>query len=434
MNGEQALAYGGLAAGVAIVASYPGSPGSGTVETLIDLAKHHAIYVEWSSNERVALEIAIGASIAGRCALVCAKSVGMNVMLDPLMALNFTPVNGGLVILLGDDPGAYGSQNDQDTRQLAPMLEIPILEPSTPAEAFDMMREVFAASERLKTPFIIRITRSFAQQQEPIEITEVPNAVANIGLAREKWRFVPVPKNAVEKQAALHERMEAARDWQEKLLFIFVAKCREILIFEEIEPFVENQIKAIAHDNSLSCKISGKQSGHVSREGELFRWQIQEVLSRFIPNFVPANYYSREQESLEFPKKKSYCSNCRYGEVLDILESAATELQQMPVLIGDPGCLLTIADRLDAKYAIGSAVGVADGISKAGAGERAIAIFGDSSFFHSTLPAICNSVHNHSNIIMVVLDNHSTMTSGLQPNPGTGKNALGRKAPNLICH
>jgi indolepyruvate ferredoxin oxidoreductase alpha subunit len=151
LNGDQAFAYGALAAGVEMVTSYPGSPSSGTVEFLIPEAKKYNIYLEWSANERVALEMAIGASIAGRRALVCTKSVGMNVMLDPLMALNLTPVKGGLVILLGDDPGGYGSQNDQDTRPLATMVEMPMMEPATPSEAYEMILEAFTLSERFST-------------------------------------------------------------------------------------------------------------------------------------------------------------------------------------------------------------------------------------------------------------------------------------------
>ena len=135
LNGDQAMGYGALVSGVKFVGGYPGSPSSEALEYLIPFARPQGIHIEWSSNERVAMEMAIGASIAGHRALVCVKSVGMNVMVDPLMALNLTPVNGGLVILLGDDPGGYGSQNDQDTRNLAPMLEMPMMEPATRRKA-----------------------------------------------------------------------------------------------------------------------------------------------------------------------------------------------------------------------------------------------------------------------------------------------------------
>ena len=481
LNGDRAIAYGALDSGVKLVTSYPGSPSSGTVETLIGLAKEHNIYVEWSSNEKVAMDMGIGASIAGRRALVCTKSVGLNVMIDPLMALNLTPVNGGLVILLGDDPGGYGSQNDQDSRALAASLEMPLMEPATPAEAYAMVNEAFRISEKFHTAVIIRETRSFSQQEEPVSVSDRPYREVDIGLVRETFRFVPVPANAVEKHRALHKTIESLADWTENTPFNqvtgsgkkgvicagfayrklcdvmgeespkgfrllklgipyplprnkianFLKDCQEVLVIEETEPFLESHIKAVAHDTHCSAEIIGKQNPHIPQEGEVFRWQIQLALAGFIQEFVPAREYSKKNEAEERPKKKNHCAACRYDEVLDRLEEAAKSLGQKPVIVGDPGCLVTVAARLDAKYALGSAVGVADGLSKAGIDERAVAIFGDSSFFHSALPAICNAAHNRSNILMVVLDNEATATSGFQPHPGVGKNAMGQEVSSL---
>ena len=283
----------------------------------------------------------IGASIAGRRALVCVKNVGMNAIVDPLMALTLTPVHGGLVILLGDDPGGYGSQNDQDTRPLATMLEMPLLEPATPAEGFAMMPAAFDASERLQMPVIVRVTRSFTQQTEPVDIAAPPYPQPDLGLAREPWRFVPIPRNVVEKHRALHDRWAAACRWvgdlpsagstgagagassgpgsptascstswarsmvgtrdlrllklgvlhplPEEIVARFLAHCDEVLILEENEPFLEVQLRALAHAHDLRVRIVGKQTGHVAREGELFRWQIQQSLERFLPGFVPAH-------------------------------------------------------------------------------------------------------------------------------------------------
>jgi indolepyruvate ferredoxin oxidoreductase alpha subunit len=481
VNGDEAMAYGALAAGVKLVTGYPGSPSSGTVEALIGLAQVHELDIEWSSNEKVAMELAIGASIAGRRALVCVKSVGMNAMLDPLMVLNITPVHGGLVILLGDDPGGYGSQNDQDTRALAPLLQVPWLEPAGPAEGFAVMREAFEASERLQLPIIVRETRSFTLQTEPIDVPEEPHRQPNLGLARERWRFVPVPSNVVEKNSALHARLPDVCRWVEGLPFNqicgdgprgiaaagfayrklrdvlgteppegirllklgslyplpeelaarFLSDCRDVLVLEENEPYLEDRLKAVAHDHKLSTKVLGKLTGHVPREGELFRWQIHQTLTRFLPGFVPAREYRQEDEAEERPLRENHCAGCRYGEILDALQAAADETGQELVLVGDPGCLATVAERLDAKYAIGSAVGVANGMSRAGIAGRAVALFGDSSFFHTTIPAICNAVVNRSDILMIVLDNRATVTSGFQPNPGVGRDALGRPAPEL---
>src|SRR5262249_6821035 len=158
--------------------------------------------------------------------------------------------------------------------------------------------------------------------------------------------------------------------------------------------------------------------GHLPREGELFRWQIQQALGRFLPGFHPSRSYREEDEAGERPKREKHCAGCRFGAGPDALRDGAPGGRQELVLVGGPGCLAPVADRLDAKYAIGSAVGVADGVSKAGVPARAVALFGDSSFFHTTLPAVCNAVANRSDILMVVLDNGATVTSGFQPNPG----------------
>jgi len=480
LNGDQALAFGALDSGVKLVTSYPGSPSSGTVESLIEHAKQRDLYVEWSSNEKVAMEMGIGASIAGRRALVCTKSVGLNAMIDPLMALNLTPVHGGLVILLGDDPGGYGSQNDQDSRPLASFLEMPMLEPSNPSEGYAMMREAFNASELYKTPLIIRHTRSFCSQIESVQISKKADLDISYGYIKEPFRFVPVPKNAVKKHRDLHRRLETFGKWTEntpfnrsygsgkigiigagfafkklqdvlgnsttkeirllklgilyplpkKIIADFLRECRKVLIVEENEPYIEIQIKAIAHDIGCAAKIFGKLDKSIHHEGELFRWQIQEALLNFLPEFELKKNYSKDDEEHERPEKENFCAECGYNKILDRLEKAAESLGQKPVLVGDPGCLVTVADRLDAKYAIGSAVGVADGLSKAGIDKKVIALFGDSSFFHSSIPAICNVVHNRSHILMVVLDNAATAASGFQPHPGVGRDAMGQKAPS----
>jgi indolepyruvate ferredoxin oxidoreductase alpha subunit len=481
LRGDEAIAHGALAAGIKLAASYPGSPATGIVETLIALAPEHGVYVEWSTNERVALELAIGASIAGRRALVCVKNVGMNAIVDPLMTLTLTPVHGGLVILLGDDPGGYGSQNDQDTRPLATMIEMPLLEPSTPAEGYAMMAAAFEASERLRMPVVVRVTRSFTQWSEPVDVAAPPYRQPDLGLVREPWRFVPTPRNVVEKHRALHDRWAAACRWAGALPYCqssgsgprgvvaagfayhklrdvlgdhdpaglrvlklgvlhplaeepvarFLAACDDVLVLEENEPFLEFQLHALAHVHGLPVKIAGKQTGGVPREGELFRWQIQQALERFLPGFTPAREYRQAGEAAERPGREPFCGGCRYGVVVDTLQETAAALGQELVLVGDPGCIVTVADRLDAKYALGSAVAVADGLSKAGARARAVAIFGDSSFFHSMLPGICNAVVNQSDILMIVLDNGATVTTGFQPNPGVGRDALGRPARAL---
>ena len=414
----QAMAHGALVSGVKVVASYPGSPSSETVAALIDLmgparsregeppgepgriqarteprppgitqghpAESHGLHVEWSSNEKVAMEIGIGASIAGRRALVATKSVGMNVMIDPLMALNLTPVHGGLVILLGDDPGGYGSQNDQDTRPLAPMLEMPWLEPATPAEGFAMIRAAFEVSEQLHTAVVVRITRSFVQQVEAVDIPEGPYLQPDLGLVREPWRFVPVPRNVVAKHRALHERLALMERWVDdapfnriegegdlgiiaagfahrKLLDVlgdepradvrvlklgvlfplprgvvarFLAGCREVLLLEENEPYLEIQIKALAHDLGLPVRILGKADRPHPTRGRAVPL-ADPAGARAVPAGIrPGPAYLEADEASERPPRENYCAGCRFGAIIDALKAAAARLGQDPVLVG----------------------------------------------------------------------------------------------------
>ncbi len=480
-DGDQALALGAIAAGIKMATSYPGSPSSGTMNKLIEMANEHDIYVEWSANERVAVELAIGASMAGRRSLVCTKSVGMNVMVDPLMCLNLTGVRGGLVILLGDDPGAYGSQNDQDTRLLAHMLELPMLEPASPVQGFEMMREAFDLSEEFDLPVILRVTRSYAQAVETFPVDLANGKQPHLGFEHEPYRFVPYPGNAVEMHGHLHQRLADVEDWAErsghneiigegekgiiavgfayiKLLDVlgdstlngikifnlntlypipniqisqFLTDCEAILVLEEIDPFVEDQLKAIAFEAGTAAKIYGKRSGHVQWEGELYRWQILKALEQFIPGFVPTVDYRAENEADERPAKINHCQHYPYEDVLDRVRGVCDELKMDPIIIADPGCMVKVADQLDAKFAIGSAVAVGSGLYKAGITQKVVAFFGDSAFFHSTIPAICNAAYNQTELLMILLDNSGAASTGLQPSMGTGRDALGGTAPVL---
>jgi indolepyruvate ferredoxin oxidoreductase, alpha subunit len=211
----------------------------------------------------------------------------------------------------------------------------------------------------------------------------------------------------------------------------FLADCREVLVVEETEPFLERALQAIAHTRAPRTRVIGKGSGHLRPEGELFRWQITEALRTWLPDISPSRAFRPEDEAGERPKKESFCAGCRYDEVLDALDESARTEGGRPIVVGDPGCLVTVAERLDAKYAIGSAIGVAHGLALGGATDRIAAIFGDSAFFHSALPALCHAVVCRSPILMIVLDNQATRTSGNQPHPGVGRDALGRSAPRL---
>ena len=474
VTGDQALAYGALAAGVRMVTSYPGSPGSGAAQAILDISAAPDLYFEWSVNERVALELGIGASLAGRRALVCVKSVGMNTMLDTLMVLNLTGTHGGLVILLGDDPGAYGSQNDQDTRPLATMIELPMLEPARVEQGYSLIQKAFDLSEEKKTVVILRITRSFSQAVSEILIQKQKIAAGDLGPTEKDPRFFPYPANAIDLHADLHAKLEEIEGWLSRngesrlhgagpigvltagfvtqklfdlvgdtpgfkwleltspfppprLLFReFLGGCSTVLVLEENEPYVENLLKTHVQENRQEVNILGKASGHIPRVGELFRWQIQEALVQIFPDYTPRESISRERMAAEKPGRISYCEPALYEDLYALIDTETHRLGRKKFLIVDPGCQVSLIGKADAKFAMGSAIGVADGIRKSGRPEICVAMFGDSAFFHSGIPALCNAGVSGADLIVIVVNNHGARTTGSQPSPNTGWNARGQ--------
>ena len=493
ITGGQALAFGAARAGVGCITAYPGSPSSATVAALVELLRGGAgagCHLEWSANERVALEVAIGACLGGRRSLVCTKSVGMNVMVDPLMALNLTPLSAGMVIILGDDPGAYGSQNDQDTRALADLLELPMVEPATPRAGLEMVEAAFSASERYAMPVVVRITRSFDTCREAAGNaagTEIVWQVRAGRVEREALRYVPYPGNAVAKHRELHRRLPLAAQWvadaacnrvittapprpaleggtrgivsagfcTRKLADVlgatvagvgllelggifplpaepvrtFLAAHDEVLVLEENEPYLEQRIAALAHASGLSTRVRGKLTGEVPRCGELYRWQIAAAVAGFAPGLPVSACYTADGEQAERPPRKNHCAGCPFDRLVDAVQEWLRAAGRDAWLVADPGCLATEAPRLGAKYAIGSAVAVADGLLRAG--QDAVALFGDSAFFHAALPALCNAYAQGANLAAIVADNAGSVTTGRQPHPGSGRSALGAPAPRL---
>ena len=557
-SGGQALAYGAARAGVGCVAGYPGSPSSATMATLVELQRAGAgtgCHLEWSANERVALEVATGASLGGLRSLVCTKSVGMNVMVDPLMALNLTPLTAGLVIILGDDPGAYGSQNDQDTRALADLLELPMVEPDAPRAGLELVEAAFAASERYAMPVVVRVTRSFDTCRAAagdLAGEALHWRVRKGAVAREPLRYVPYPGNAVAKHHDLHRRLREAAGWvasaplnrsnlalpaatgrsaaangaprageqpatparpaaatvrgpapgghaaafartdgtagaaepcaernaaahggrpgarrgivsagfcTSKLndvigaaagaaaggvgrlalggifplpaapLRAFLAVHEEVLVVEENEPYLEPRIAALAHAERLAVRVRGKLTGDVARCGELYRWQIAAAVTRFAPRVAVSGRYTEAGEADERPPRRNHCAGCPYDRLVDGVQAWLANSGRDAWLVADPGCLVSEAQRLGAKYAIGSAAAVAHGLQHAG--QDAVALFGDSAFFHAALPALCNAYAQGADLAVIVVDNAGAVTTGRQPHPGSGRSALGTPAPRL---
>lgn len=487
ISGDQAIAYGALQSGVAVATSYPGSPSSSTIEFLRGFVESHGLHVEWSTNEKVAFETAVGASIGGAPALMGCKGVGFNVALDPVMVANLTDVGAGLVILLGDDPGAWASQNDQDTRPIAWGSELPMLEPATPSEGIAMTREAFRLSRETQMPFIVRITKSFGTLEEEVELPEIPRAtyVRPHAFERHPMRWISVPGNAVQLHKRLHDRLESVAgrcEWTDfntvtgtgkigivaagvihsKLMDVlqgvdasglsilklstlwplpdgqitgFLRSTEKTLVLEENEPFLETLIKSISYDAKITTPVSGKHDRAVPREGELFRWQIAESLAGFVPGFEPVRDFSPEDELKYLPSQAGLPENCPYTPVFEILRELSGRYGLSPVYVVDPGCAIKIAtppfEMLDVKYSMGSSIGIASGLVLAGVTDPVIAVVGDSDFFHLGANALFNVAHQGSNLLILILDNATTALSGFQGTPNLGGAELGRETTPL---
>ena len=483
ISGDQAIAYGALQSGVAVATSYPGSPSSSTIEFLRGFVESHGLHVEWSTNEKVAFETAVGASIGGVPALMGCKGVGFNVALDTVMVANLTDVGAGLVILLGDDPGAWATQNDQDTRPIAWGSELPMLEPATPSEGITMTREAFRLSREMQMPVIVRITKTYGALEEEIDLPEIPRStfVRPHAFERHPMRWISVPGNAVQLHRRLHGRLESIAEQFEsadfnsvsgsgkigviaagvihtKLMDVlqdadatdlsilklstlwplpagqiagFLRSTEKTLILEENEPFLETMIKSLAYDAKITTPISGKHDKAVSREGELFRWQIAEALAGFVPGFEPARGFSPEEEMKYLPSQAGLPENCPYTPVFEILRELSGRFGLSPVYVVDPGCAIKIAttpfETLDVKYSMGSSIGIASGLVLSGVTDPVIAVVGDSDFFHLGANALFNVVHQGSNLLVLILDNATTALSGFQGTPNLGGIDLGRE-------
>lgn len=479
INGDTALAWGAIEAGVSCVTGYPGSPGTGTFTALADTATEYGHDAEWCPNERIALDVAAGVSQGGRRVLVCMKSVGMNVALDTLMVLNMTGVHAGLVILMGDDPGAWGSQNEQDGRFFAPLAEIPMLEPSTPGEGRRMMRWAFDFSESFRTVVILRITRSFSVCETDLPPVRPPASVQALEPDREPMRWISSLSNCIPNHRRLHRNLKDISQSFEELPFNridgdgelgviatgfahsklqdalegadvsglrrlklaslyplpgglitdFLRQCRQVLVLEEVDPYLEDGIKTIGYDAGVTPPVIGKRSGHVPGEGELFRWQVQQALRTCLPDLNPKRVFTEAGWQEEKPFRKSHCAGCPYNEILAALREEAAALGQNPFLTADPGCVVIAARYLDTKLCMGSAVGAALGLQKAGVGERAVAITGDSAFYHSSVNALIHAGSTGANLLLVVLDNAGSLTTGGQPTPDRGVPVGGKPGP-----
>ncbi len=459
LSGNEAIALGAWEAGVRVASGYPGTP---STEIMENFATYEGVYAEWAPNEKVGLEVAIGASFAGARALATMKHVGVNVAADPLFTVAYTGVRGGLVIITADDPQMHSSQNEQDNRNYAFAAKVPLFEPADPAEAKTMMPRAYALSEELDTPVLFRITTRIAHVKGVVEKGERVQ-VPEPAIEKSPAKLVMLPGNAKVRRVAVEKRMERARQmaetlpenriepgtgprgfitagvsynyvkeafpeapvlklgmsWPlpERLIRDFAASVEELIVVEELDPFLETHIKAMG----IACR--GKDL--IPNQGELNAFLVRKAIA---PETVGELF-----APLQLPMRPpNLCAGCPHRGLFYGLS------RMKDIFIsGDIGCytlgFLPPLSAMDACVCMGASITVAHGLDKAlGRAEGRgpiVAVLGDSTFLHSGITGLLNAVYNQSTGTVIILDNRITAMTGHQNNPASGKSISGGPAP-----
>jgi indolepyruvate ferredoxin oxidoreductase alpha subunit len=447
---------------VAVATAYPGTPSTEILETI---ACYDGIYAEWSPNEKVALEVAMGASIAGRRALACMKHVGVNVAADPLFTLSYTGVRGGLVIVTADDPEMHSSQNEQDNRNYARFAKIPMLEPADSQEAKDFMKYAFGLSERFDTPVMLRTTTRISHSMSLTTFLEPEKRDGAQELEKRPDKFVMLPRYARLRHPLVEERLRRLREFAEtfennavalqdtavgiitsgacyqyareafpdysflklgmvyplpaRLLREFAGKVKKLYVFEELDPFLEEQIK------SLGIEVTGKDVFPLC--GEFSPATAEAGIRGMKPTTDPA------PEPAALPARPpNMCPGCPHRGIFYTLK------KQKLFVTGDIGCYtlgaLPPLNAMDTCICMGAGIGQAMGIDKAlgAAGQgKAVAVIGDSTFLHSGMTGLLDIAYNKGACTVIILDNRTTAMTGRQEHPGTGFTIRGEKTKKV---
>ena len=480
LMGNEAVARGFLEAGGGFAAGYPGTPSTEVIESLAEVAKAAGIYVEWSANEKVALEAAYGASLVGVRSMAVMKHVGLNVAADALMSIAYTGVRGGLVIFSSGDPSMWSSQNEQDNRIYGQISYVPVLTPSDPQEAKDITVRAFDLSEKFGHPVLEVSTTRVSHTRGPVTVGPLrpPRTKGTFersrsltlvpAVAREqrevlvsKWTEIRKyleefePFNRVEGEGELAvvadgvayayakeaiQRLRLERRVRlvklstpvplpRKFVLSAISDAQKVLVVEELEPVVESQVKQILAEEGVRLSVSGKDL--VGLTGELTLGRVTAAIGRFAGVEVQAPETIKVDLKLP-PRPPTFCPGCPHRATFYSLRRAVNGLRLKPVYSGDIGCYsLGLYDPFreqDIILEMGGSVGVANGLAHSVENQVVIAIVGDSTFFHAAVPALLNAVYNGAPFLTLVLDNRVTAMTGEQPDPGTGVNALGEPA------
>lgn len=476
--GTEAIARGVLEAGIGVVTTYPGTPASEIGDSISAIAQKAGVYMEYSVNEIVAVEVAGGAANCGVRALAAMKHVGLNVAADAFMTLAYAGVKGGLIIVAADDPECFSSQNEQDSRLYALLSNLPCLEPSNAQEAKEMVISGVELSEKLELPVILRTTTRVSHTRAPVIYGKLAKPRLKGEFIRDVKRLVMVPANSRPQHDVLLRKMEAAKRISEASPYNVITRNGEdkeyglissssaynyaveaaellgldidvlklgmthplperkigeflqghakVIVVEELEPYLELHVKAVAKDYAPTTKVYGKiGQQYFSRAGELSISKVLRGLASITGRKISMNLESINRKYAEvtegLPSRPPVlCAGCPHRASFYVIKRVAGEEAIYPT---DIGCYaLGAAPPLkvgDILVCMGAGIGTAQGISKV-TEAKTIAIIGDSTFFHAGVPRLLNAVYNKHKLVVAVLDNLTTAMTGLQPNPGTG--------------
>jgi indolepyruvate ferredoxin oxidoreductase alpha subunit len=486
---NEAIVRGALEADVKMVSAYPGSPTTEILDTFSEISPKFDYRMEIATNEKVSLETCAGASMVGMRSMTSMKSVGMNVASDSFFSLSYTGVKGGMVIVMADDPQAHSSQTEQDGRPFGPSSYTPMLEPSDPEEAKRMVRAAFALSEKHGVPVLLRTTTRVNHQSGIVSLEKMDRKpFAKLAWDHPPGRFVTVAESARNFKHALLERTKKIEEEFEdsefnrmvdagsdigiiasgagynyavdaaKILGIkpsilklgttyplpkgliagFLKKLKTVIIVEELSPYLELHVTAIAKDANPTVKIYGKWSGHFSEALEYNPNLVVEGLAKALELKMPVEYGAILAKAKELKaglpdRWPTFCPGCPHRATLHALLDATRGMKH--ILSTDIGCYsMSFLDPLrygDSLLSMGACLGVAAGMQYA-AQEKVIAMIGDSTFWHAGMPGLVNAIHHGDDLTLVILDNEVTAMTGQQPNPGRDYNAGGQAAKPLV--
>lgn len=478
LMGNEAIAVGAMMAGVQVVAGYPGTPSTEVLETVAKRNPGH-IHVEWSVNEKSAMEVAAGAAYTGARALVTMKQVGLNVASDPLMSLNYIGVKGGMVVFVADDPGPISSQTEQDTRHYGKFAKIPVFDPTSPEEAFELIQTAFEYSEKYGMPFFFRATTRVCHACASIEVGEIPVPEKPEGFIKDsRWAIFPrlsynnkikiearenelatefakLPENEITgggktgiacggiSYAYVREALQDT-DGNFKVFKVatpfpfpnakaeeFLQGLDQIIVFEELDPVIEDALIYLCGKKDIKVQIIGKRTGTVPNAGELSAVTIGNILAKTFG----VHYQNETLDLADMPqvpvRPPILCAGCPHRASFYAVKKAMAG--QKAVFCGDIGCY-TLGnaqplDMVDTCLCMGAGITIAQGIEHAGNGSVNFAFVGDSTFFASGITGVINAVYNQANLVLVVLDNSTTAMTGHQPHPGIGRTMMGEISP-----